>query len=169
METDRFNYLISIMQTDTNAFNEIYNEYFVKVVKHAAAKFRGQNLDADDLAQSTFWKLVHSKPKVYIRNPTAWLYVICDRIAFSMLKKYGPPTEMLTEDIPDNSDTYLNNVLEMSEANEKLSKLSEEDREILYLRHLDGYSLLEISKMKHISYVSIRQKYSRAIKFLRNL
>lgn len=170
MSIDRFNELIRKIHIDEIAFNEVYNHYYYKVYKHAEFKFRGQNLIPNDLAQATFMKLIFSKKKEYIENPTAWLYVICDRIAFSILKKDGPPTEELTEDIPYH--VAISSALddrEESEPEKRLRALDGLSRKILYLRHIEGYNLLEISKMLNLGYANIRQKYSRAIKFLKNL
>jgi RNA polymerase sigma-70 factor, ECF subfamily len=51
----------------------------------------------------------------------------------------------------------------------KLVELNQIDPEILEMRHFDGYSLYEIAKMLDIQLETIKKRYYRALKRLKDL
>ncbi len=51
----------------------------------------------------------------------------------------------------------------------KLNELNEIDREVLELRHVDGFSLTEIAKILEVQYETIKKRYYRALKRIKDL
>lgn len=166
MKTLLFNVLIRRVSHDSEAFNEIYEEYFPLVVMHIRRKFGGQEIDAEDIAQETFIRILGAEVKGTIESPVAWLYAISDRIVFNILRD-AVATEELAEDIC--VDSFLDNFFEEDEISQKLDKLEKDSNKIIYLHFCEGYNFKQISMLLNMNYNTVRQKYSRAKIFLRNV
>ncbi len=51
---------------------------------------------------------------------------------------------------------------------ELISRLTSNDREILLLRHFEGFSFREIAEMLELSYANVRQRHVRMLLRLRD-
>ena len=165
MNENKFNKLIKRIR-NARAFNVLYNFYYSRIVNHIYFKFRNKDL-GEEVAQEFFAKLLRRKVD-YIRNPTSWVYTVCDNIAKDFLtaeKEYNlayTERETLTPDAAFEKLIY-------GEYKEKLDSLEEETRKIVVMYSYEGYSLKEISEITGINYSTVRQKYSRGLKKLKNI
>ena len=64
---------------------------------------------------------------------------------------------------------YINAKQEVEEMMKALSKLKDEHREIIILRHIEGLSIAEITEITGKSSVSVRVQLHRAIKALKSV
>lgn len=163
MNNIKFNSMIRRLGSSEKAFNEIYAEFFPLLVRHLERKFKGQSIDADAIAQDTFLKLMNTKIKDYINNPVGWLYTVCDRLAYTALDRI-PQTQELTEEAV--ADDTLNHYFGSEELIHRLGELDSQSAEILCLHYYEGYSLKEIAAKLNLNYNTVRQKCSRAKKYL---
>ncbi len=56
-----------------------------------------------------------------------------------------------------------------SKVSVKLNELNEIDRQVLEMRHIDGYSLAEIAKLLEVQYETAKKRYYRALKRFKEL
>ena len=105
-----------------------------------------------------------------VENPTAWVFKICDNLVLDEMRK-NQPTLPIEEQVVSASTTGSLTVAE-TESNTDffslLSRLDEESATIVKLSVWDGYNLKEIAKILNLSHGTARQKYSRALKKLKN-
>ena len=163
MEEREFNKYIKRLKTDKKAFDKLYNYYFPKIVTHIYVQYRDKELSRD-VAQEFFVKLL-SEPKIeHIYKPNSWVYTVAENIAKNMIRKYK--TQQLTEATKLSvSDEYGYELY--GEYWDKLNELDETTRRIVTMRAIERYRFDNIAAELDMKVATVRKKYSRAIKKLR--
>lgn len=141
-----------------------------------------QRLDPADIVQETYIRAMKSldrfleSPKVH---PVIWLRLLAKNVAIEIQRKQfrdirSPNREIVindsqydffTEQLADSMPSMLSKVSaqEMSQKVEFLiTSLSENDQEILEMRHKDQMSLVDIATALSISNESAKKRYQRA-------
>lgn len=95
---------------------------------------------------------VHRAQFRSLRNPFREEYHVDDSLVLSLVKS----TVSIERKV---SESELN-----SQIRKKLLEMNELDRQVLEMRHVDGYSLAEISKALDINYEAVKKRYYRALK-----
>ncbi len=143
-------------------------------------------LDASDVIQEVFFRAQQALPS-YLSNPVIppliWLrhlsvQVLCEvhrkqfRGIRSPFREENQFDKFLVTSLSQSSIS-INSKVEKSELQskirEKLVELNQIDREVLEMRHVDGYSLAEIAKMLEIQLETIKKRYYRALKRFKDL
>lgn len=158
MEPTKFNRLFRKLNTDKNAFEQIYSEYYPLVVIHIRSCY-GNLVSAEDVAQDLFFKLLNFDQQDNITHPTAWIFRLAENIAVDKIRKSNhelPLKEMVST--PLNMDTHIDD----GELKIYFMGLDETTQKILYMYYWEGYSLKEISLELGIKYANLRVKVSRA-------
>lgn len=164
MDPQKFNRLLEKLKYDKQALNEIFEEYYPKIVAHVGRRF-GRLVNGEDVAQDIFLTLMKLKEIKFIERPTAWLLRLVDNRAIDMLKARRD-TATLPEILPDTSFSIDNTILQ-ADVKEILSHLDPVSQRILYLHHWEGYEYREIAEVLHLSCGNVRIKAHRAYKDLR--
>jgi RNA polymerase sigma factor, sigma-70 family len=142
--------------------------------------------DAYDISQEVFLKVFRSLDT--FRGDSAfssWLYRICKNAAFDFLRKDSKSKtvsisalklddEETDYDIPDdNRNNNPEKAYEKTELQEKVHRaifsLSEEHREVIQLREIDGYSYDEIAKILGIEQGTVKSRIARARESLKKI
>ncbi len=158
MNANKFNKLFRKLNTDVKAFEQLYNEFYPKIVFHLRRCF-GNQISAEEIAQELFLKLLKLEQKETINNPTAWLFTLAENLAKNTLDKiYFDLPLHPTFPAPFDIDSLI-----LSEDMKKyLSALDKTSQTILYMHFWEGYSFKEISDVLGIEYVNLRKRVSRA-------
>ncbi len=176
--------IASAARGDREAFGELVSIYEKLVYNTVRYNISG-NEDALDVSQEVFikiWRYI-GKYRGDCRFST-WVYKICTNTCLDFLRrsklnsfermpvftdKDGDETEVEYADesvaaSPERSLEQNENVRTVREA---ISRLSEEQREVIMLRDIEGYAYEEISEMLSIEIGTVKSRLSRARNNLR--
>ncbi len=123
---------------------------------------------ADDILQSTWVKAIEALPKFENRGHglNAWIFSIARNEMKMHWRKGGREVsfdENLHDVYKDDRENRDNKIF----LEQTISKLTEEDQELIRLRYIADLSFLEIAKLFNSSEVSVRVKMHRAISHAR--
>ena len=150
---------------DLAAFEEIVRRHQVAVFRFAC-RILGDEAQAEDVAQTTFLKLLAAAPRY---RPTArlrtFLYTIAGRLCMDHFRKRRHTTIVEPPDRPD-PDPGPEEILVASERAHRirtaLATLPERQRVALVLRHFDGLGYAEIAEVLGVSVKAVERLLSRA-------
>lgn len=168
---------------DQAAFSEIVRLYERLVYNTVKSKVL-QSEDALDLSQEVFIKIWRSLPtwRGDCRLST-WIYKVALNTSFDFLRKTTIDTDPLDhrsdeDDRPlEVADTSLDaspeERLEQSETTRAvrraIAKLPDDQREVVMLRDIDGYSYEEIADMLSLGIGTVKSRLNRARKRLKEI
>lgn len=162
---------------DQQAFEELYGRYFPRVHHFVARRVRNR-ADADETVQEVFVNVFASIDSFRGEAPFgAWLFGLTRRTVASRFKKRMPSLVPIGEDDMDGgfqATTREPDPLELYEFSERLarlqhavtSELSDEQRQLFELHHLENRSIQEIAGLLHKSEDAVKSHLYRARKVL---
>lgn len=165
-----------ILSGDTDAFEILVSENQKRVYNLAYRMVRNED-DALDLSQEAFFKAFRSLSQFRGDSSFAvWMYKLTKNVCIDFIrkkKKQNVISLVYTDedneneeiDIADNSQSpeVLYEQTEIRCAvSQGLKKLSEEHRQILTLRELDGYSYEEIASLLSLEMGTVKSRIARA-------
>ena len=163
---------------DKTAFGELVSSYENFVYNTVRSKIRSDE-DALDISQEVFIKIWRALPNWrHECRFSTWIYKVCVNSAYDFLRKNS---NMQTEslwvtnddgeereiDIADETvDASPEKSLERNETNsavrEAIMKLSTEQREIVILRDINGFTYDEIAEMLGLEIGTVKSRLNRA-------
>ena len=167
----------AVVDGNTNAFEDLVLEY-QKQVYHITLKMTGNEEDAFDLSQETFLKAFRALPT--FRGEAgfgSWLYRMAANLCIDFLRKKkrqgGGQLISLDEEEEDRRPRELPDLryepqgaLEKKEMRRKvqegLQRLPHEQRLILVMRDVEGFSYQEISDALKIELGTVKSRIYRA-------
>lgn len=157
MTTKEFNFLLQNIKVEDN-FKKLYLECLPQIIKYSNYIFMGQKLGRD-IAQDIFTYLLSCTSMPYVRHTRAWLYALCKSHGL----KYVSNNTVLEDDAPYVSivDKYDNIDLEFL-----IKQLDAEEREIVELKYISGFSLKEIAIIKNRAYSAVLKQHFRILRKL---
>ncbi len=169
-----------ILDGDINAF-EILMTAYEKNVYNLALRMCSNPEDAADMTQEAFIKAYNSLPSFRGDSKfSVWLYRIVSNVCLDFLRKQKrrPAVSLSVEDdsgenteldIPDESscpDKLLEQQLTKEALHMGLNDLPHDQKQILILRELQGFSYDEISSVLNIEPGTVKSRIFRARKKL---
>ena len=169
-----------VLDGDVNAFEPIVKEY-EKNVYNLALKMTGNPEDAADLSQEAFIKAYNSLSSFRGDSKfSVWLYRIVSNLCLDFLRsrKRRPTVSLSAEnedgeevelDIADESqspEALLERKLTREAVRRGLDSLPEEQRQILLLREIQGFSYEEIAGTLDLEAGTVKSRIFRARKRL---
>lgn len=143
-------------------------------------------LDASDVVQETFIRASRSL-EAYLENPTIhptiWLRTLSKQVlAETVRRQYRLKRSPLMEEADPNGCvmvSFLADSLEsvgqtlqraelVNQVQILLKEISDTDRELLEMRHADGFSFQEIADLLEINLAAAKKRYYRALDRFRN-
>ncbi len=124
---------------------------------------------AEDLTQSTFYKVIRYKSSYNGSRFTPWIFQIARNLSTDHFRKAKlKPVQKTIESIPEIAEEVEDegHLLRLRQA---LQKLPEGDREVLVMSRFQGMKYLEIAEVLQSTEAAVRLKAHRAIKKLRTL
>lgn len=158
MQASEFNYLLNRLSFDRRAFDKLYAYFFARIVMHVQMRFSKADF-AEDIAQEFFIKILTLKNVSYVKYPTAWVYRVCDNLAYDHLAKQ--PQQVDIDSLVLCADSVDHN--ETDNLKRILSKLSEIEREIIVMRVIEGYSFVEIGTELKLNVNTVKSHYRRGL------
>jgi RNA polymerase sigma-70 factor (ECF subfamily) len=156
---------------DGDSAGLLFDHYYPRVYRYALSKL-GRAQDAEDVAAETFARVLRRLDRFRWRGAgfEAWIF----RIAYNLIvdQYRGSGREELSEESDERSENVTPEDLYFqtetaSELSKMLSKLSDDQREVLLLRFVAGLETDEITKVMGRSSNAIRQLQFRALDSLR--
>lgn len=142
-------------------FDNVFEEYFDKVYYKVLSIVKNSD-DAEDISQEVFMSVYKNLNKFREEsNIYTWIYRIAINKTYDFFKKKKNELEINEEVllIADEFNSDTNILLQ-----EKLSLISEKEREIIILKDIYGYKLKEIADMKNINLSTVKSIYYKALK-----
>lgn len=142
-------------------FDNIFEEYFDKVYYKVLSIVKNSD-DAEDISQEVFMSVYKNLNKFREEsNIYTWIYRIAINKTYDFFKKKKNELEINEEVllIADEFNSDTNILLQ-----EKLSLISEKEREIIILKDIYGYKLKEIADMKNMNLSTVKSIYYKALK-----
>jgi len=162
---------------DQRAFEDLYDRYFARVHHFVARRLRNR-ADADETVQEVFVNVFASIDSYRGEAPFgAWLFGLTRRTVASRFKKRTPCLVSIGDDDVDSSfqaTTREPDPLELYEFSERLarlqaaviSELTDEQRQLFELHHLENRSIQEIAGLLQKSEDAVKSHLYRARKVL---
>jgi len=167
---------------DREAFEELVLTYEKKVF-NIAYRMSGSYDDASELAQEAFIKVFKSINSFRADSEFGtWIYRITVNVCLDYIRKRKKQTQMIVEDLGED-DYILHNTpsREMSpgeyaearetarEINHALEELKDEQKAMIVLRDIEGFTYNEIANMLQISEGTVKSRINRARLALSNI
>lgn len=145
-----------------------YKQYAKDIYKYVFLNVGGNKDVADDLSSEVFVQAVKSKSTFDINKGTTkmWLIGICRNI----LKKFYS-TRRVNVDLDKIEHTLVsgNNIETNLNLIFMLNKLERQEAELIILKYVYGFSIIEISKITKLSISNTKVRIHRSMQKLRKL
>ena len=166
---------------DDEAFTLLVKAYQNKVYSLAYYVTKNHH-DAEDVAQEVFLKIWRSLPSYRGDAPDVWIMKIAKNTCLDFIKQkkrvepleYEIDGESVERPIPD-TDVQSNppDAAVQAEQRQQIAKailqLSDEHREILTLRYMDGLSYEQLCDVLDVGMGTVKSRLARAKKSLQNI
>jgi len=174
--TDEAALVKRVQARDDLAFQEVVERYQAKVFSIIYGILRNHN-DAEDISQQVFSKIYFSIKNFDFRSSLlTWIYKITVNECYDYLRKKRVRKLVYESDFSEedsrkmeNSDAVVDRGRPMDTALAQrdlvvklLGRLSEEDRTMILLKEVEGYSVEELSRISGMNENTIKVKLFRA-------
>ena len=159
-------------QGDDRAFEQLYEQYYRMVYTYIYYRVNDQAL-AEDLTSDVFVKMVtkidsfQPKGKPFV----AWLYTIAGNLVRNSVKRRGRFTWLpLSDQDEDGGESLMSTIarkLNREMLTSALNKLTEDQRQVIILRFLNGQPIATVARLIGKTETSVKALQRRAIKSLR--
>jgi RNA polymerase sigma-70 factor, ECF subfamily len=161
---------------DETAFREIVEKYQSKVFSIIHGIVRQKN-DVEDIAQQVFSKIYFSLKNFDFRSsPITWIYKITVNECFDYLRKKKVRKLVYESDLSEDEVRRVENTEPATDRTPRtdttlahrdyvaklLDKVSEEERSLLMLKEVEGYSVEELASMLNMNENTVKVKLFRA-------
>ncbi len=160
---------------DNGAFEEIVKLYEQKICSTIYYMVKDQNI-VEDIAQEVFFKIYKNISKFNEQSSLyTWIYRITMNACFDEMKKEKKITylsnfveteegeqEVEFEDPSQNVDEIISAKLDREELIKAIKKLPDEQRAIIVLRDIRGFTYWEIADMLKLKLGTVKSKINRA-------
>lgn len=157
-----------IAENDMDAFEEFFRLTERSVYAYALSILKN-NEDALDVVQDTYLK-IRGAAHLYkpMGKPMAWVFTIARNLAMSKLRTRIQTEDILGEEIENSlSFSYVADREDQLVLRAALKILSEEERKIILLHAISGFTHIEIARDIGLPLSTVLSKYHRGLKKLR--
>ncbi len=152
------------------AFSAVYSSFYLPVFRYCQKRLRHTS-DSEDVTQQVFLQLYNSKTEFSNQNlsPLNYLFTIARNCLVDFWRKQNRTPVVIPEDFdaPDSRDTREITMSQIA-AEQLLSMVGAEAREIITLRLIDGYSSREVAQKINKTESAVRQIQCRALRQIRD-
>ncbi|MCL2372707.1 MAG: RNA polymerase sigma factor [Defluviitaleaceae bacterium] len=132
--------------------------YGKKLLRYAAS-ILGNHADAEDAIQDVFIAAYNGQASFDGQNLGAWLY----KITFNICMNYRRRRKLFFfADISEEPVALPHDELQMPEIMQALSPLKPQERAVLYMRTIEGYSYAQLAQIMGKREGAVRMMYMRA-------
>ena len=164
------------IRRDREAFGQLYTLYFDRLYRYARLKL-GNSVDAEDLTEAVFlsaWRTIDRFSPKGDTSFSAWLFRLAHN---ALVDRYRRGREHVSLDTVEhlsaeenggmNPEVILEWRLTLSELHRALLALTDEQREVVLLRFVEGLSAREVGDIMGKQEGTVRGMQFRAIEALR--
>jgi len=164
---------LSIVRGGTEAtqrFERLVRPHY-EVLYRVAYRFTGSRQDAEDLVQELCIRAFRNIDSLAeLDNPKTWLLCVLRRLFIDQTRRYDRTNvssleanadELLEHDAPGPLE-LTESAFRVQRLNHQWKKLAEEQRSLLALHDIEGYSLSELSEITGIKEGTIKSRLHRA-------
>ncbi|HPX92580.1 MAG TPA: RNA polymerase sigma factor [Bacillota bacterium] len=155
---------------DMDALETLYERTKTAVYGFALSIVRHPQ-DAEDVMQDTYIRVVQGSGRYHSKGkPMAWILTIVRNLALDKLRT-SPDAELPFEDewVSDSKADFTEAALDRMVLRTVLKELTEEERQIVILRSIEGLKHREIAKLLAIPLGTALSKYHRSLSKLRTI
>ncbi len=168
--------LAAAMEYDDAALGELYDRYEAKIYHYIFHRIGDQPL-AEDLTAQVFLKMLEAirDRKAWHSSFSGWLYRIAHNLVIDHYRRRGRHSSVALEDAPvrlaDLEDPVVTAEfnLEAERLRFAIRRLTDEQAEVVSLRFLEGYSIIEVADMTNRTEGAVKALQYRAVTTLRAL
>jgi RNA polymerase sigma-70 factor, ECF subfamily len=159
---------------DQSAFAELYNTYVDRIYKYVHYKV-GNAADAEDLCEQVFLKAWEAIGRYkWCGYPfSSWLYKLAHNLVVDHYRTRRDPMPLndllYTPLEPADPENALRTTVEAEEINQAVAQLTGEQRHVIQLKFVEGYSNFEIAEMMNKKEGAIRALQYRALRSLQGI
>lgn len=165
-------------QRDHDAFTQLYQLYFDRIYRYVRLKL-GNAIDAEDITSAVFfnaWRTIHNFSPQRESSFAAWLFrlahnAVVDR--FRSLKDTisldATNPHIAARALLPGPEAHVERKLTINELTAALGLLTEEQREVVLLRFVEGLSAREVGDIMGKQEGAVRGMQFRAIEALRRM
>ena len=158
-------------QTNEKFVKQLFQQYHQELHGYLVNRLRGHSLDAADIAQETYLRLLRMKNTDVIKNPHAYVYRVAGHVVRELGLKEQTQTNLVTElnqesllpHFVESAETQADRLLRLQHLEQIIEELPPTYRAVLILRKRDGMSHQEIADKLDISKHTVKKYLCRAI------
>jgi RNA polymerase sigma-70 factor, ECF subfamily len=164
------------VRRDRDAFGQLYNLYFERVYRYARLKL-GNPVEAEDVTAAVFlsaWRAIDQFRPKHDASFAGWLFRLAHNALVDRYRRMKPMVsldagldEALAEQEVTSPEAALEWQLTLAELHQALQQLTEEQREVVLLRFVEGLSAREVGDIMGKHEGTVRGMQFRAIEALR--
>lgn len=165
-------------QRDHDAFSQLYKLYFDRIYRYVRLKL-GNAVEAEDITSVVFfnaWRTIHNFSPQRESSFAAWLFRLAHN---AVVDRFRSMRETISLDatnphpvvgaILPGPEAQIERKLTISELSAALSLLTDEQREVVLLRFVEGLSAREVGDIMGKQEGAVRGMQFRAIEALRRV
>lgn len=176
IDLEREKQLVTNAKEDINAFGELYDLYISKIYGYVAHMV-GNNQDCEDIVSEVFEKAMLNIDRFEYRGYTfgSWLYKIARNCVYDFSKSNTKKPISIDEfdEFLSKDDLNPEKTVEIEISSKKLISsldyLKEEQKEVIYLRYIEEYTIKEVCDILNKSEDSVKSLAKRALTRLREV
>ena len=154
---------------------QLFQKYHQDLYGYLVHRLRGNTVEAADIAQETYLRLLRMKDTDIIEQPHAYLYKVASHVIRELglkeLKHNNLPTRLseyhLEDQAIDSPEKHLQTQIEVEQLENIMNKMPPIYKSVLLLRKQHGLSHKEIAKKLNISIHTVKKYMYRALSWCR--
>lgn len=164
------------IERDREAFGTLYDRYFERIYRYVRLKL-GDGVEAEDLTATVFlnaWRSIETFAPQGDNSFLAWIFRLAHNALIDQYRRRREITPLqdveeyhLPTDTTFNPEHVLDRGLTIAELSRALQTLTEEQREVVLLRFVEGLSAREVGQIMNKQEGTVRGMQFRAIEALR--
>lgn len=168
--------LSAAINLDERALSELYDRYEAKIYSYIYRR-TGQQPLAEDLTAQVFLKMLEAlnSGKAWHSSFSGWLYRIAHNLVIDYYRRRDRDQQVTIDEASvlissgDNPVRAAELQLESDKLRSAISRLTDEQADVISLRFLEGYSINEVAIMMEKTEGAIKALQYRAVATLRQL
>ena len=161
---------------DEAALGELYDRYEARIYSYVFRR-TGDDAQAEDLTAQVFVKMLQAirDRRAWHSSFSGWLYRIAHNVVIDHYRQRDRQVQIGLDEAPDIVDEHDDPAqraelrLTTDKVRFAMRQLTDEQAEVLSLRFLEGYSIVEVAVMMNKTEGAIKALQYRAVATLRNL
>lgn len=164
------------VKRDPDAFGQLYNLYFERVYRYARLRL-GNPTDAEDVTAGVFlsaWRTIDRFTPTHNASFAGWLFRLAHNALVDRYRRVKPMVSLdneldaeLAQQEVTTPDAVLERRLTFAELHQAMQQLTDEQREVVLLRFVEGLSAREVGDIMGKHEGTVRGMQFRAIEALR--